>query len=317
MHRFAIPILAAAALATAAPAPAQEAPEAEREADRRVEVIVAPTPEAPRRLRFGFVLETIAPPKVVRVLPGTPVDRAGVRSGDVLVRVDGEPATIHRVQAAARTTAPGDTVEIVIRRNGEEQTVRVIPEENVHVVVIDPDSIAERARHYVERAGEWMKHWSPDSFRFEIDSLVRFRLDSLMGPMDSLTVRFPHGFAWAMPEIEAGHRGFVMPEIAARGPFSFAFSGPMLGLRLTALNEGLSGYFPGAEEGLLVLEVAPGSPAGEAGVEPGDVVVEVNGRRVPNLGSFHAAREPGDTTLGVVRRGERREIRIEGSDGPG
>ncbi len=299
MNRFPIPLLAAL-LAAATPLNAQsDAPAAPRPPDpptRDVKVIVAPAPEAPRPLTFGFVLDPTTPPRVVRVLPRTPVDAAGVEPGDVLVRIAGETATLDGVRRAARAIAPGDTVEVVIRRNGEERTLRVVPDAHARVVVVDPDSIRERARIIMEKARERVRERAPGPHAFEIDSLVQLRLDTL-------------GFdgEWTMPnalrELDRGLSMFPMPMV-----------GPRLGLRIAEMNEGLSGYFSGVDEGILVLEVDPGSPAAAAGVEAGDVIVEVNGRPVWNVGSFHAAREAGETAITVVRRGERLELRIAGGE---
>lgn len=302
MNRFPIPILAAGLLAVAAPSSAQSdappAPEPPEPPTREVRVIVAPAPEAPRPVTFGFVLDPETPPRVVRVLPRTPVDAAGVEPGDVLVRIAGETATIDGIRRTARATAPGDTVEVVIRRNGEERTLRVVPDANARVVVVDPDSIRERARFLVEKAREGIYHWSPESLAFDVDSLVRLRIDTL--DFDG---------EWAMPnalrELGRGLSMFPMPIVGHR-----------LGLRITEMNEGLSSYFSGVDEGILVLEVDPGSPAAAAGVEAGDVIVEMNGRPVWNVGSFHAAREAGETRMTVVRRGDRVELRIAGR-GPG
>lgn len=300
MNRFPIPILAAALLAGAAPLSAQsDAPPAPEPPDppaREVKVIVAPAPEAPRPLTFGFVLEPTTPPRVVRVLPRTPVDAAGVEPGDVLVRIAGETATLDGIRRTARAIAPGDTVEVVIRRNGEERTLRVVPDAGARVVVVDPDSIRERARVLVEKAREGIRHWSPESLAFEVDSLVRLRLDTL-----------DFGGEWTMPnalrELDRGLSMFPMPMMGHR-----------LGLRIAEMNEGLAAYFSGVDEGILVLEVDPGSPAAAAGVEAGDVIVEVNGHPVWNVGSFHAAREAGETTITAVRRGERLELRIAGGE---
>lgn len=300
MNRWRIPLLAAGLLAAAAPLGAQsEAPEAPPAAEPRVEVDVRRAPKAPRPLRFGFVLEPTTPPRVAEVVPGSPVAAAGVRGGDVLVRVAGETATIDGLQRIARAAAPGDTIEIVVRRRGGERTFRVVPDDDIRVVVVDPDSIAERARFLVERAREGIYRWDPDSFPFHVDSLARFRIDTL-------DFR-PEAFVWPMPDAlrESDRRLLAIP----------GRRGERLGLRIVDLNEGLAGYFPGAEEGVLVLDVVPASPAAEAGIEPGDVIVEVNGHQVWNAESFHAAREEGDTALTVVRRGERREARIPAGSG--
>lgn len=61
---------------------------------------------------------------VGRVYPGSPAERAGIRSGDEILEVDGQrvdsPQSLMRTIGEAQ---PGREVEIRISRNGEEQTV--------------------------------------------------------------------------------------------------------------------------------------------------------------------------------------------------
>nr|WP_245995148.1 DegQ family serine endoprotease [Inmirania thermothiophila] len=55
-------------------------------------------------------------------------------------------------------------------------------------------------------------------------------------------------------------------------------------------------------EGAVIAQVVPGSPAEKAGLQPGDVVVEINGRRVRNSADLRNA-------IGLLRVGER--VRLE------
>ncbi len=58
-------------------------------------------------------------------------------------------------------------------------------------------------------------------------------------------------------------------------------------------------------EGVVVTQVAQGSPAAEAGVRPGDVIVEVDKTPVGNVENFEAAAarfNPGDTMLLLIKR---------------
>jgi membrane-associated protease RseP (regulator of RpoE activity) len=77
------------------------------------------------------------------------------------------------------------------------------------------------------------------------------------------------------------------------------------GARLTPLNAGLSGYF-GVERGLLVVEVAQGTLAADAGISSGDVILQAGSRAVTTLEELRAAlaasRGPA-LTLTVVRKG--------------
>jgi serine protease Do/serine protease DegQ len=58
--------------------------------------------------------------------------------------------------------------------------------------------------------------------------------------------------------------------------------------------------------GLLVTEVAPGSPGAEAGIKPGDAIVEVNRRPVADAAAFKqivAALKPGESVPVYLQRG--------------
>jgi len=71
------------------------------------------------------------------------------------------------------------------------------------------------------------------------------------------------------------------------------------------------------EKGVVVVKVEPGSTADEAGLKKGDVIQEMDRKRVAGVGDFNkitSAIEPGDTTLLFVNRGGRRfYITIKGS----
>jgi serine protease Do len=60
-------------------------------------------------------------------------------------------------------------------------------------------------------------------------------------------------------------------------------------------------------EGLLVSNIEPGSPAGQAGLRRGDLILEVNRRRVATVGAFNeimSQAASGDTVLFLIKRGE-------------
>jgi hypothetical protein len=63
---------------------------------------------------------------VKRTAPNGPADRAGIMGGDRIVRIDGQ--AVNDASDYAKVTAdkkPGDTVEVVLIREGEEVTVQV------------------------------------------------------------------------------------------------------------------------------------------------------------------------------------------------
>jgi putative serine protease PepD len=57
------------------------------------------------------------------VLPGGPADKAGLKSGDIIVKVDGKAITsADELIVAIRQHQPGDKIQLTVRRNGSEQT---------------------------------------------------------------------------------------------------------------------------------------------------------------------------------------------------
>ena len=52
-----------------------------------------------------------------------------------------------------------------------------------------------------------------------------------------------------------------------------------MGVSVVPLSDQLAAYF-GVKEGVLVSEVASGTPAATAGIQAGDVITAVNGRNV-------------------------------------
>lgn len=88
---------------------------------------------------------------------------------------------------------------------------------------------------------------------------------------------------------------------------------PRLGVSIQSLGEQLADYF-GVEGGALVTEVREDSPAANAGIMAGDVIVEIGGESVEDPGDLREAladREAGSVEVQVVRDGSRRSFTVE------
>jgi S1-C subfamily serine protease len=73
-----------------------------------------------------FGLEASRGAVVEAVQDGTGAEASGVRSGDIITEVDGEPlATMAQLVAEVRRRAPGDEVDLTIVRDGEELELSV------------------------------------------------------------------------------------------------------------------------------------------------------------------------------------------------
>ena len=82
-----------------------------------------------RRVSFGTMPDfAFAGPgvKVAGVTPGSPAEKAGVKEGDVLLKVDGKDvANLQGFSGILRGLTPGQTVKVVLSRGGQEQTLDV------------------------------------------------------------------------------------------------------------------------------------------------------------------------------------------------
>jgi S1-C subfamily serine protease len=100
-----------------------------------------------------------------------------------------------------------------------------------------------------------------------------------------------------------------------KGPGSYGIavlgSRAVAGAELTELNPDLGAYF-GTSRGVLVVRVPEGTPAEDAGLEAGDVIMSVNGTNVGSVSELRRAisntRSSGAVQLDVMRRNTRRTI---------
>lgn len=116
-------------------------------------------------------------------------------------------------------------------------------------------------------------------------------------------IPFAQGIGFAIP-INAAKE--VAREVVLRG----YYSRPWLGVVGVGLNRYVAAHYGlPAERGVLVMRVLPGSPAEEAGIEGGDVIVEFDGRRVDDMDDLQRAlaeKAPGCECEATVLRDLRR-----------
>jgi serine protease Do len=157
-----------------------------------------------------YKLEPFSAVYVENVVPGDPADQAGIRSGDIIVTVDGQSVTSGRELAGLIANIPvGKKSRIVLLREGRKQTVTV--------------KIAKQAGEEVRTA-------------------------STQGTSDDL--------------------GLQVTDLSSEKAQQFG------------LDED--------ESGVLVIEVARGSRADEAGVKVGDIIKGVNLKKVRNLEDYES-----------------------------
>ena len=270
--------------------------------------------------------------RIIEVRRGSPADAAGVREGDIVVRLNGEDAAASLDDLPSRLHA-GDTVRLRIRRDGEgEREVVMVAEArqparrfsvvrpggNESIVIINGDTMRlpalqaltgriDSLRTHLMELGEGR------TFRVEVDSMVRMYSDSAgvwMQRMPRMDFRME---PMPMPMGE-GVVAEGMPFESGRPFFMELGRRAAAGAELAEMNEGLSAYFGGQREGALVIEVSPESPAARAGLQPGDVIVRAGGESVEDPADVRAAlnrAEAGHVALEVIRQGRRQELSLE------
>lgn len=148
-----------------------------------------------------------------------------------------------------------------------------------------------------------------DSMRFMFDSAfarvlpdmrtLQIHVDSMRTHMDSVR--------WLMPDRN---------EVWVGSPEGITIVGAraIAGAELTELNPGLGEYF-GTDEGVLVVRVPDGTPAARAGLEAGDVVVNVNGNAIDDIPSLRRrisqVRTGDPIRLGILRKKQSRTIELK------
>ncbi len=278
-------VLGAFALLSAWPAAAVAQ---ERRPESRPRIYVGGNPETvreriklvtQRRARLGVTVDLQANANdsigatIESVTPGGPAAKAGIKSGDIITRLDGKslvasdgkkvgedesPPGLRLVEIAAQLK-PKDTVSVEFQREGARRTVSLVTGD-------EPIMTFE----YPEWTGRGV----------------------MLPKMET---------EWTLPR--SGGAGFQFGP-GATG-FAYGFGGPLMHLQLAPLNPDLGQYF-GTTEGVLVLDVPNESTLGLKG---GDVILSVDGRKANGPGSlFRILRsyDPGDSFKLEIMRNKSR-----------
>lgn len=260
----------------------------------------------------------------------SPAEKAGVRSGDEILRVNGLVATNGKFAALARTLVEGDSVRLRLKRDGREHDATIVAAERPagygkgFQIVIGADSIRRRMRDYL------------DSARVHIDSLRLPRIEIVTVPDDSAFTFRISPFRGVMPDsfIFKGDSALsrlyrVRPDVhvfAKPGEFRFEgdlgpgaiFRGIEVGARaiggaeFTEMDRELAEYFD-AEQGVLTLRVLPETPADRAGLQSGDVIVKAKDRAVTRVAELRSivANNPDGVKLEIVRKGKQQTLELK------
>lgn len=209
------------------------------------------------------IIRFLEPPTIASVDPGSPAERAGVRAGDVLIEIGGHQLPRQQV-IFAELLRPGKEIVMKVQRGGE--TVTFTP-------IVEPvaDEPANSSCHLVEPGLAYVLQPVPA----QAGGFARARV-SPEGETQGYAYRFAtrrdsSGTARVVPVPSTSG-------VVSAGPMVSMFTGnasSLAGLQLITLSQESSRAF-GVEFGILVNQVAPGTPGREAGLEGGDILISAD-----------------------------------------
>lgn len=293
-------------------------------------------------IRYDAQFELIMPENrsngkviVKDVSKDSPAEKAGVKTGDEIIRINGMSAANGKFSAVARTLTEGDTVKLRIKRESKERDVTLIAAARPagmysgvmgdRTYIFSADSVRGLAKLWMDSALVHLDAMKlprifvtpgDSSFDIRIQKFGPMGADTLIFRRDSAGMRkFRERFDADHPNVFRHLEGDLGPGVVLRT--MEIGSRAIAGAEFTDLDPAMKTYF-GTDRGLLTLRVVPETPAARAGLQAGDIVKKANGREVTRVANLRNVlfESSGTVKLEVLRKGETKTIEIKrgGSD---
>lgn len=131
--------------------------------------------------------------------------------------------------------------------------------------------------------------------------------------VNTAIIPYGQGIGFAIPVNRAKR---IVGDLMAYGRVKKAF----LGVTVQKITPDLAKYFQVPEEGVLVTDVAKNSSAEKANIAPGDVIIEIDGRKIKNTGDFQEGVDEhrvGDkASIKIFRKGKEAVCEVEFNENP-
>ena len=223
---------------------------------------------------------------ITQVVQGSPAEKAGLKKGDVILRLDGENITsVRKLNRLVAEIAPDQSVKVTVSRGGSEQelTATIGKRDNVSTV-------------------QGMLRGEPRVWKFENDP------KAFEGFKDFKDFKFK------TPLFE--NFGF---DLDKDGDMTFLLNSRRIGVSTMSLTKQLADYFGIADgKGVLVTAVTEDGPAAKAGVKAGDVITAIDGEAVDSPGDLSRVinrKKDGSVTLTVIRNKSQQTFTVTPAEG--
>ena len=267
----------------------------------------------------------------------SPAEKAGLKAGDEILRINGLSAANGKFSAVARTLTEGDTVRLRIKRADSEREITLVAGARPagtytlfggdRTIVFSADSVRglmklwmDSARVHIDSIKLPRIYFEPgdSAFNIRIQKFGNMHADTLIFGRDSVALReFRRRFEQdGPPNVFRHFEGELAPNVIFRS--MELGSRAIAGAEFTDLDPAMKTYF-GTDRGLLTLRVAPETPAARAGLQAGDIVKKANGIEVTHVANLRNLlfERPASIKLEVLRKGETKTLEIKtrgGSD---
>lgn len=259
-------------------------------------LMVGPS-ELSRRNDGPVLTRYLDTPVVESVDPGSPAEKAGLRSGDVLVQLNGKDIRQQEINFA-RLLRPGAKVAVRVVRGRARENFSIVIERR-------PESFGGPCPWIDANVAVAAPSAAPNAFVYGFATTPSTPDAPRTTVVRSRGAEAPPAPAGVV--ISSGpSRAYVSPMVAG---FADGSSG-VAGARLLVVDRDLGSYFD-VDRGLLVLSVLQGTVALRAGLKAGDVLLSADGvdlaspvtlQRVMNGSKEHAVK------LVVMRNHKRRTM---------